>query len=79
MKWRKFLTPSDGTTFIAGDWNAIDDRSGLKLKASTVRHQWDGMRTAKPQRRHEQDFLRATPERIRTPWSRVEPDDKFVN
>ncbi|KKM03800.1 hypothetical protein LCGC14_1770770, partial [marine sediment metagenome] len=30
-------------------------------------------------RRHPQDFLRGTPERIRTPWARVDATDLFVN
>jgi len=79
MKWSRFLTPGDKTWFVPGDWNAIDDRFGNKVKASTVGRQWDGFRTVHPERRHEQDFIRSVPERIRTPWNRPEPDDKFVN
>ncbi|KKL18900.1 hypothetical protein LCGC14_2470920 [marine sediment metagenome] len=79
MKWKKFLTPRDKTWFDDGGWNAIDDRSGEKLKASRVDLQWDGMRTRKALRRHEQDFIRSTPERIRTPWNRVPADEVFVN
>ena len=69
MKWDKFITSPTGTNFVAGDWNAIDDISGLKLKASEIKLQWDGQRTRNPLRRHEQDFLRSTKERIRTPGS----------
>lgn len=76
-KWRD--TQSDGrNTFIAGTWNAIDDRSGAKVKASDTRKQWDGFRTVKPQKRHEQDFLRARKEKIGTPWTRPRTDN-FVN
>jgi len=78
-KWSKFVTPPDKTWFQDGGWNMIDDRSGEKVKASTTTLQWDGMRSTRSQRRHEQDFLRGFPERIRTPWSRVEPTDDFVN
>ena len=77
MKWGKFRTPQNQTRFQEGDWNVLDDRSGRKVKASETGLQWDGMRTTRPLRRHEQDFLRSTPER--TPWTRVEPDDTFVN
>ena len=79
MKWAAFVEKTGGTRFVEGDWNVIDDRSGRKVKASDVGLQWDGMRTTRPQRRHEQDFIRSTPERIRTPWARIDPDDTFVN
>ena len=81
MKWKRFITPSHKTTFVAGDWNVIDDYSGFKVKASTGHKQWDGLRTqaANLSQRHPQDFLRSTNERIRTPWNRSEQDDTFVN
>jgi len=77
MKWSRFALPQNRTWFEEGGWNVIDDRSGLKVKASTTSRQWDGMRTTRALRRHEQDFLRATKERIRAPWNRVEQDDSF--
>lgn len=79
MKWKHFLNKPQKDTFVPGDWNAIDDRFGRKAKASTMSRQWDGFMTANPEKRHEQDFLRSRPERIRTPWNRPEPDDVFVN
>lgn len=79
MKWENFVTPENKTTFIPGDWNIIDDITGRKVKASKTTKQWDGFRSTKSQKRHEQDFLRSHPERIRTPWSRPEPPDEFVN
>ena len=80
MKWEDFATPQDKTIFVDGDWNVIDDRSGRKVKASETTKQWDGMRSTRSQRRHPQDFLRSTPERIRTPWNRPEVvEDTFVN
>ena len=80
MKWKQFINPRNGTWFRAGDWNAIDDRSGKKVKASTETKQWDGFYSTRSQRRHEQDFLRGVKERIRTPWNRTEgSDDTFVN
>ena len=79
MKWKHFACPQDKTRFIPGDWNTIDDRFGLKQKAGITHKQWDGFRTKAPEHRHEQDFLRSTKERIRTPWSRPEQTDTFVN
>lgn len=72
MKWAKFSTPQTETTFKEGDWNVIDDRFGHKVKASETTKQWDGMRSIGSQQRHPQDFIRAKPERIGTPWSRPE-------
>jgi len=77
MKWTLFAK-TRGDEFKEGDWNVIDDRSGRKVKASATGLQWDGMRTVKPQKRHEQDFLRGRPERIKTPWTRIE-ENVFVN
>jgi len=79
LKWSRFITSPEGTRFVAGDWNAIDDRFGLKLKAGDMYKQWDGFRTKAPQPRHPQDFIRGQKERIGTPWNRTEPDDVFVN
>jgi hypothetical protein len=62
---------------IDGDWNAIDDVTGFKVKASTITRQWDGMRTNHAVLRHPQDFIRAQAEQIRTPWARGEPGDTF--
>lgn len=76
-RWRE--SQSDGRNeFVAGTWNAIDDRSGHKVKANKLRKQWDGFRTVKPQKRHEQDFLRSRKEKIGTPWTRPRTDN-FVN
>ena len=77
MKWERFIHTGKNK-YVPGDWNIIDDRSGFKIKASKATMQWDGMRTAHPRRRHEQDFLRSIKEQ-RVPWSRPEPTDEFVN
>lgn len=79
MKWDQFHSQNGADRFEPGDWNVIDDRTGRKVKASTTQRQWDGARTQRAEPRHPQDFLRALPERIRTPWSRPEQDDEFVN
>ena len=79
MKWFNFAEPRERTRYIEGDWNVIDDITGVKVKASATSFQWDGMRSTQATRRHPQDFLRGTPERIRTPWARVDATDLFVN
>jgi len=81
MKFSRFLHPSGSKTrFVPGDWNYVDDISGHpKKKASTAEKQWDGRMTGHASPRHEQDFLRSTPERIRTPWTRPDQSDTFVN
>lgn len=63
-------SPFQSTRYEPGDWNAIDDVSGLQYKASEMSRQWDGLRTADPEERHPQDFLRVRPDRIRVPWAR---------
>jgi len=73
MKLRKFARRGgDGqhTRYVPGDWNAIDDVSGLQVKASELTRQWDGLMTTDPEERHPQDFLRSVPDRIRVPWTR---------
>ena len=79
MKFRKFANPPNRTYFTPGDWNMIDDRFGIKIKASDTTRQWDGFRTKAAERRHEQDFIRSVNERIRSPWNRPEATDTFVN
>lgn len=78
MKWNRFFHEPTKTIFIPGDWNLIDDLTGMKVKASATTKEWDGFRSTKSQRRHEQDFLRSFPERIRTPFARPEQTDTFA-
>lgn len=73
MKLRKFArgnTDGWSTRYVPGDWNAMDDVTGLQHKASELSRQWDGLMTADPEERHPQDFLRSVPDRIRVPWTR---------
>lgn len=46
--------------FAPGDWNAICDGCGAKLKASTLRKDWQGFMKCHPcwEPRHPQDFVR---------------------
>ena len=47
--------------FAPGDWNAICDGCGAKLKASSLRKDWQGFMKCTPcwEPRHPQDFVRA--------------------
>jgi len=67
--------------FVTGDHNVIDDYTGFKVKASTLKPQWDGFRTqaSNLSERHPQDFIRATKERIGTPWNRSPQPEVFMN
>lgn len=75
MKRRK----TGGDEFVEGDWNVIDDLTGLKLKASQTRKRWDNaiVRADLWEERHPQDFLRGRKEKIGAPWARPEQDDNF--
>lgn len=61
--------------YVSGDWNAIDDRTGFRHKASELQRQWDGLRVKDPEERHPQDFLRVRPDKVRVPWSRPDNSD----
>lgn len=58
--------------FAPGDWNAICDGCGAKLKASTLRKDWQGWmkcgRCWEP--RHPQDFVRDGNKETPVPWKR---------
>lgn len=64
-----------------GDWNAICDVCGFKLKASQLRKRWDGMMCCEEdwETRNPLDFLKVADEHIAPPWSRPEGTDTFVN
>ncbi len=79
MKFSRFAKDQGGSIFsnryVPGDWNAIDDRTGFRHKASELSRQWDGMRVIDPEERHPQDFLRVKPDRVRVPWARPDNTD----
>ena len=77
MKWKRFVS-DDGDDFEAGDWNAICDNSGFKVKASQLVRQWNGMMVRRDleEKRNPQDFLRGKKESS-IPWGRPEPTDNF--
>jgi hypothetical protein len=58
-----------------GDWNAICDRCGFKFKASELKRDWQGFMVCPEdfETRHPLDFLRAKREKIRVPWTRIDP------
>lgn len=67
--------------YKSGDWNAICDVCGLKMKASQLRKRWDGYMVCDIdwEPRHIMDFLRAPPPPRPLPWTRPEPTDTFVD
>lgn len=67
---------SRGWKYSSGDWNAICDSCGKKLKASELTKRWDGLMVCKDdyEPRHQQDFLRARKDKISVPWTRPVQD-----
>lgn len=66
--------------FAPGDWGAICQACGRKVKASELRKRWDGFyvceREYEP--RQPQDFVRAVPDNQAPPFTSPMPDDQFV-
>jgi hypothetical protein len=69
-----------GERYIPGDNWIIDDQSGLKIRASKARLQWDGQlvheRHFDP--RHPQDFVRAIPDHQAADITRPRGLDAFI-
>jgi len=65
---------------ILGDWNAICDICGLKLKASQLRKDWRGLMVCKEdyEQRHPQDFLRVRADDPSVPWTRPQGANQFT-
>ena len=63
-----------------GEWNAVCDLTGFKMKASQVVRRWDGfmVRKRSTEARHPQDFLRAVPEDVSVPFSRAPASLTFI-
>jgi hypothetical protein len=70
-------TPS----YKKGDWIAMCDVCGRKYKASLLAQRWDGLMccTQDWEPRQPQDFVRGQTDIMKTPWSRPEPDDTFID
>lgn len=63
--------------FAPGDWNAICDGCGAKLKGNALRKDWQGFmkctRCWEP--RHPQDFVRGQADPQSVPWTRGDSID----
>ena len=67
-------------TYKAGDWLAVCDSCGKKLKASELQKRWDGFMVCSDdfELRHPSDFIRTPQDQKPLPWTRPEPADQFV-
>lgn len=65
--------------FVSGDYNAICDSCGQKVKASLVKKRWDGLMVCSScwEPRQPQDFVKAKTDKIIVPWTRPRPVDVF--
>lgn len=71
----------DGSSsWIPGDPWVICDRSGLKVRMSDTRKEWNGLRVAKAfyEPRHPQDFVRGRKDDMRVPDARPRQPDVFL-
>ena len=66
--------------YDSGDWNAICDSCGKKLKASLLLKRWDGLMVCKSdwEPRQPQDFVRAKADLQAPKWTRPESPDVFI-
>ena len=62
-----------------GQWNAICDRCGFKLKSSQLKKEWTNLRVCQEcwEPRHPQDFVKGRADNQRVPWTRPEGEDRF--
>lgn len=70
-----------GTYYEHGSHNVQCDRSGLKVKRSECRMQWDGLLVRKEdwEPRHPQDFVRAKADNQTVRDARPEATDYFLS
>jgi hypothetical protein len=66
--------------FRPGDHWVIDDVTGLKVRASETRKQWDGLRVHRNQyeSRHPQDFVRGRRDKMSVTDPRPRPIDTYI-
>jgi len=71
---------SYSSRYDRGDWIAICDSCGRKLKASALRQRWDGLKVCQDdfEPRQPQDFVRGVADYQAPPWTRPEPQDQFI-
>ena len=67
---------SRGWYYVPGDWNAICEVCGRKVKASALRQRWDGFMVCSRdwEPRHPQDFVKPKADKISVPWT-SNPED----
>ena len=68
-------------TYRSGDWNCICDVCGKKIKASKIKHRWDGLLVCPEdfEHRHSQDFIKVRQDKIIVPFLRPRPADVFID
>lgn len=66
--------------YTKGDWNAICESCGRKVKSSELQQRWDGLYVCSKdwEPRQPQDFVRGIADIQVPPWTRPEPEDVFV-
>lgn len=64
-----------------GTWKVICDVCGFEFPSDKVKKRWDNLIVCSKdwEPRHQQDFLRARPERGAPPYVRPEPADVFTD
>lgn len=67
--------------YKSGDWWAICDVCGRKMKASHARHRWDGLIVCDEdfEHRHPQDFIKVRQDKVTVPFIRPRPQDTFTD
>lgn len=72
---------SNNWKYVSGDWNAICDSCGKKVKASKLRRRWDGFMVCEDdyEMRHPQDFIRAKKDKISVPFTRPVPQERYIS
>jgi len=66
--------------YKSGDWWAICDVCSRKVKASKIKHRWDGLLVCPEdfEHRHPQDFIKVRQDKITVPFLRPRPQDVFI-
>jgi len=66
--------------YKSGDWWAICDVCSKKVKASKIKHRWDGLLVCPEdfEHRHPQDFIKVRQDKITVPFLRPRPQDVFI-
>lgn len=67
--------------YVEGDYNVICDRCGFKVKASTTKKEWTGLRVCKShwEPRHPQDKIKGRADHQAVPDPRPEGEDVFLS